>query len=281
MRADDPDAYESTAATQPAPAEVAGEKIAYRNPAWFAYTGDADAQNMTTDFWLAYVHPDDRRGAWDAWQNARSAKTIFTHVVRLRRADGSYRAHRLRIAPFAATDDAWVGSAEDLHDDDAAPLQHVLLPELTDHSTRMRDAAADASIVEEDLRPIARLEETFPAEPLSAAKIRAALAHFLASAPISEDDLFHLMLAVGEAANNAIEHAYVGPGNVVLRAQVFAHATIVEIVDFGRWRPLRAMDDRARPRGRGLAMMGAAVPDMRIHRSPAGTHVRFALERPT
>jgi anti-sigma regulatory factor (Ser/Thr protein kinase)/putative methionine-R-sulfoxide reductase with GAF domain len=82
---------------------------------------------------------------------------------------------------------------------------------------------------------------------------------------------YDVVAASGEAAANAIEHAY-GPSGGSLR--VTAEWTPEEIVfttrDFGRWRGQRAPN-----RGRGIPIMQALSDEMRISRSDAGTSVEL------
>ncbi len=82
-----------------------------------------------------------------------------------------------------------------------------------------------------------------------------------------------VLLAVGEAASNAIEHAYRGiEGEVRLRAYVIRGRLVVEVHDRGRWRL-----DGDPERGRGLGIMHALVDRVSIESSKSGTSVRLEL----
>ena len=85
-----------------------------------------------------------------------------------------------------------------------------------------------------------------------------------------------VLLAVGEACANAIEHAYLGskPGDVSVEIEEDAERSLVVVVrDFGRLRqPWKSAD-----RGRGTAIMSQLVTDFSRDSTPTGTTVRFRL----
>jgi anti-sigma regulatory factor (Ser/Thr protein kinase) len=107
--------------------------------------------------------------------------------------------------------------------------------------------------------------------------MRRSLGAWLASAGAGEDDAYDIVLAVGEAGANAVEHAY-GPGEAEfeLIADVADGSAVLEIRDSGRWR-----EARGRHRGRGLDLMRDLMDDVEVERSDAGTTVRMrrALRR--
>jgi anti-sigma regulatory factor (Ser/Thr protein kinase) len=117
------------------------------------------------------------------------------------------------------------------------------------------------------------LDVAFPALPESSPKLRRALRTFLASVRVEGDRADDVVLAVGEAAGNAIEHAYRGhEGSVELRAYVAEQQLVVEVRDRGRWRM-----DGDPERGRGLGIMRALVDRVSIESTRAGTNVRLEL----
>jgi anti-sigma regulatory factor (Ser/Thr protein kinase) len=82
-----------------------------------------------------------------------------------------------------------------------------------------------------------------------------------------------VILAAGEAAGNAIEHAYLGDAGLVrLRAFVSDQNLVVEVEDSGRWR-LEGDPER----GRGLGIMRALVDRVSIESTRRGTAVRLEL----
>ena len=79
------------------------------------------------------------------------------------------------------------------------------------------------------------------------------------------------MAASGEAAANAIEHAYGPSGGVIqVAAERKEDGVVVNIRDFGRWRPSRDPN-----RGRGLLMMNGLADSVHISRVPVGTSVEL------
>jgi anti-sigma regulatory factor (Ser/Thr protein kinase) len=117
------------------------------------------------------------------------------------------------------------------------------------------------------------LEVAFPARPESAPLFRRTLRRFLAGLRLDEALAADLVLASGEAAGNAIEHAYAGAhGTVVLRAYTTETSVVVEVSDAGRWR----LGGDAE-RGRGLGIMKALVDHVSIESTRAGTCVRLEL----
>lgn len=104
--------------------------------------------------------------------------------------------------------------------------------------------------------------------------MRRALRAFLEALQLEPGRVEDLILAVGEAAGNAIEHAYRNcEGSVRLRAQLVRRRLIVEVRDRGCWR--RESDPE---RGHGLPIMRALVDRVSIESTHSGTNVRFEVD---
>jgi len=118
------------------------------------------------------------------------------------------------------------------------------------------------------------IDVAFPARPESSPELRRALRSFLVGLRLEEARAHDVILAVGEAAGNAIEHAYNGHGGSVrLRAYVDRQRhLIVEVHDSGRWR-LEGDPER----GRGLGIMKALVDRVSIESTHSGTNVRLEV----
>jgi anti-sigma regulatory factor (Ser/Thr protein kinase) len=79
------------------------------------------------------------------------------------------------------------------------------------------------------------------------------------------------LIAVGEAAGNAVEHAY-GPGDATFDVTGEITATTLEMVvrDYGQWRAPRGHN-----RGRGTLLMQRLMDDFEVTTAGEGTEVRM------
>ncbi|MCE0762271.1 ATP-binding protein [Pseudonocardia kujensis] len=127
-----------------------------------------------------------------------------------------------------------------------------------------------------------RIVRTAVADELSG--IRSAVSRWGRCAGLSADVLVDLLLAVGEAAANAVDHAYRGgpPGpvevDVQLRRRRSGSVIAARISDQGRWRPTSA--GVARDRGRGLPMIRALAARLDVMATGRGTEVCLELAIP-
>ncbi|HMD01818.1 MAG TPA: ATP-binding protein [Candidatus Baltobacteraceae bacterium] len=118
-----------------------------------------------------------------------------------------------------------------------------------------------------------RMDVVMPARAESAPKLRRSLRRFLEGLGLPAALVDDIVLAAGEAAGNAIEHAYREKcGDVNLHASVANERLTVEVRDFGTWRL-----DGDPERGRGLGIMRALVDHVAIESTREGTIVRFEL----
>jgi serine phosphatase RsbU (regulator of sigma subunit)/anti-sigma regulatory factor (Ser/Thr protein kinase) len=109
----------------------------------------------------------------------------------------------------------------------------------------------------------------FAADPEVLAGIRQALRRWLHAHGANPTEVAALTLAVGEACANAIEHAYApGPASFELKAAHDAGLVTLTVRDTGSWRPPRGVH-----RGRGLKMIEAAVDEVDVRSTVAGTEV--------
>lgn len=130
-----------------------------------------------------------------------------------------------------------------------------------------------------DNRPLQAIDVRLPATPSSAALVRREIDRFAAGSELDHATLFALQIAVGEATINAIEHAYTGAGEFSVKLERLGDGIVAAIDDFGAWRPGRPSDDPPleRERGRGFVLMDGFARDVRVHRRPTGTSVRFVV----
>jgi anti-sigma regulatory factor (Ser/Thr protein kinase) len=107
------------------------------------------------------------------------------------------------------------------------------------------------------------------ARPRSLKEIRDAARCWLAAVEAEPQVATDLLIAVGEACSNAVEHAYGPAGGVVTVYLDFQPPDVVAIIgDQGRWRPTRGKN-----RGRGTLIMREYADDLRIDHYPTGTKV--------
>ncbi|MCM6775391.1 SpoIIE family protein phosphatase [Nocardia sp. CDC159] len=127
-------------------------------------------------------------------------------------------------------------------------------------------------------RPVEPLRLEFPAVPDQLGTSRGSLRRWLTEHGIADDTIQDVLVSVGEACSNAIEHAY-GAGSrtpsgapvVTVSARIHGHTLSITIADHGRWRP--PPPDNSRYRGRGMIMMKALMDEVRIRPTPTGTVV--------
>jgi serine phosphatase RsbU (regulator of sigma subunit)/anti-sigma regulatory factor (Ser/Thr protein kinase) len=114
-----------------------------------------------------------------------------------------------------------------------------------------------------------RMELKVGAVPESLATMRRALRSWLLAAGADEDFTYDVLVAVGEAAANAVEHAY-GPldNDFTVAARRDGPDAVVTVVDRGSWRPSRGSN-----RGRGLTLMRELMDDVRVDSGDEGTVV--------
>lgn len=137
--------------------------------------------------------------------------------------------------------------------------------------------ADDIAVVALRLLP-APLRLAVRADPGQLAAIRRTAAHWAAGAGLDPDSIEDLQLALGEAAGNAVEHAYADaavPGRVMIELDVDDDGRLTAgVTDTGSWRPPPADPGH---RGRGLQIISALAHDVDLSHGPAGTVVRFRV----
>ncbi|MCP3801439.1 SpoIIE family protein phosphatase [Allokutzneria sp. A3M-2-11 16] len=121
------------------------------------------------------------------------------------------------------------------------------------------------------------LSVSVTAAPEQLATIRRALREWTARIGLDAEEVLGLQLAVGEAATNAIEHAYRDrePGPVRLTAEVRGDGDlVVEIADEGEWRTTDPGENQHR--GRGMHLIRSSMDELDVRRGNAGTVVRMS-----
>jgi anti-sigma regulatory factor (Ser/Thr protein kinase) len=129
----------------------------------------------------------------------------------------------------------------------------------------------DQALLAVQLKPAGEtLDLTMPAQRDSLTSVRNAVAHWLRAADASEDEVYEMLVACGEACSNAVAHAH----SAISDAQFELHARrrdaeiVITVSDTGQWRP--SGQERT---GRGMALMRELMDDVNIDRGPDGTTV--------
>jgi anti-sigma regulatory factor (Ser/Thr protein kinase) len=113
----------------------------------------------------------------------------------------------------------------------------------------------------------------WPAHPLQLAPIRAEIRRWLVPLDLSEDAEQAFVVAVNEAASNAVKHAYALATTddvVELTFWTEDQTVYIEIVDHGRWRP---PDATASGCSSGFAIMIQLMQTVLVHYDVRGTRV--------
>jgi anti-anti-sigma factor len=134
----------------------------------------------------------------------------------------------------------------------------------------------DAAVLIVSIAPaLERFESTLPAAPASVREARHAYRRLAAAAGLPAERRQFGEIALGEAVNNAVEHAYgAAEGTVRVSGRVEGDALTLEVEDQGRWRPERS---EARGHGRGLRLMGLLADTVDVTSTAEGTTVRLGL----
>jgi anti-sigma regulatory factor (Ser/Thr protein kinase) len=114
-----------------------------------------------------------------------------------------------------------------------------------------------------------RLELRVPAEREQLAGVRSTVRRWLEGVGAAGGDVADILLACGEAAANAVEHAY-GPtdADFGLSAEFSDGEVVLTIRDRGQWRAPRGEN-----RGRGRALMEAVMDSVEVEPTLEGTTV--------
>lgn len=126
--------------------------------------------------------------------------------------------------------------------------------------------------------PPAPLDITVPAEPASLAEVRRQLRTWLAMTGADDEMCADILLAIGEAATNAAEHAHDGTGRalqITLQAHLIGDSLRFTVSDNGCWKPPVAS---AGHRGHGIRLMKALVDGVDVTTTAEGTTVEMLKE---
>ncbi|GAB3565072.1 hypothetical protein GCM10027445_09980 [Amycolatopsis endophytica] len=149
----------------------------------------------------------------------------------------------------------------------AAVCAEVMVSLIGDDSPE--DDVALLTVRRQDNSDIGPMDMAVPAVPESLKEVRSAMRRWLALVGADAEATSDLLVAVGEATSNSVEHAY-GPAGGVVKVRLVLHGddVIATVCDEGRWRPPRGEN-----RGRGTLLMHRCGDEVRIDHRPQGTEV--------
>lgn len=121
------------------------------------------------------------------------------------------------------------------------------------------------------------VHRSWPADPRQLVLIRRQLASWLTPLALTGDEIDGIVLAVDEAAANAVCHAYGSGESGMVELTLWTEDTetedttlCIEVVDHGQWRPPA---ERPTSGGRGISLMNAMTDAMLIHYDDRGSRV--------
>jgi anti-sigma regulatory factor (Ser/Thr protein kinase) len=165
--------------------------------------------------------------------------------------EGEQRLHRAALATMAHTPTHAVGA---------------LVDQVLDGARATDDIAV---LMIDVLPPDAPLAMSVAALPENLGRIRRAVRALARRHQATDDQVEAVAIAVGEAALNAVEHAYRGRvGRLTVHGEAHGGILAITVRDYGRWHP-RA----ERGRGRGTRIMEAFADSVKTTTGAGGTRV--------
>jgi serine phosphatase RsbU (regulator of sigma subunit)/anti-sigma regulatory factor (Ser/Thr protein kinase) len=154
--------------------------------------------------------------------------------------------------------------------DPAAAIQARIFAEIQN-----KDDAATLTLTRNALAT-SQVKLVFSAIPIVAALVRSTLRQIAPVLGLTADEEFSMLVAVGEAIANAVEHAYGDrePGLVEITMHNDANRLTVQVDDYGRWRPFQKREER----GRGIPLMHALVDGVQIKSTQTSTSITLSLD---
>jgi anti-sigma regulatory factor (Ser/Thr protein kinase) len=150
------------------------------------------------------------------------------------------------------------------------PLADRIFEEVTPHIGSTDDIAL---LIVRLLEVPQRMDIEVPSEPATMAGLRRRLRTWLELRGLSEEERDDALIAVSEACNNAIEHAYGEDGGTIHLLLEHRERTLaIRVQDRGRWHPTAPSFER----GRGIPLMRAVMDMTTVEHSEGGTRVTLS-----
>ncbi len=113
------------------------------------------------------------------------------------------------------------------------------------------------------------------------AEARHRLRAWLSSVEMDSQRESDILLAIGEAVTNAIEHGSGGDATKTVSVEAFVRGQTVTatISDAGQWSGDSSASQRSLQRGRGLTMINGLADAVKTSRTPGGTRITLSFER--
>ncbi len=122
--------------------------------------------------------------------------------------------------------------------------------------------------------PMHELDLRYSATPVASRLVRRSVNRFASEAALDGDATFALSVAIGEAVNNVIEHAYLrDPGTLRVQVRREGSRIVSSVEDNGAWR--RA---RREGRGHGLTIIRSLMDGVEVNLSQGGTVIKMVYE---
>jgi anti-sigma regulatory factor (Ser/Thr protein kinase) len=152
----------------------------------------------------------------------------------------------------------------------AAPLADRIFDEVAPHI----GSSDDIALLIVRLREVPkRMDVEIPSDPAGLSEMRRRLRTWLELRGLAEDECGDAIIAVSEACNNAIEHAYLlEPGPIHLLLEHAEGALAIRVEDRGAWHPTAPSFER----GRGIPLMHALMDTAEIEHDGRGTRVMLS-----
>jgi diguanylate cyclase (GGDEF)-like protein/PAS domain S-box-containing protein len=118
-------------------------KVIFSNARWKKFvSGDADSTQVTSEFWVDALHPDDVQACLDTFKKAFQRRESFQMEYRLRRSDGQYRYVHDTGEPYINKEGkfaGFIGSSTDITERKNHEMQLRLSQmELSQHNQEMQ-----------------------------------------------------------------------------------------------------------------------------------------------